>query len=266
MSFTSLVEFISKYFIPFDAIVNGIAFFFKKDLFIFGCAGSSLPHVDFLWLQQAGTTLWLQCMGFSFAVASLVEQALWGTQASVVLAPGLTCFAACGIFPDQGSNPGLLQWQVESGPVSHQGSLGIVFLISLSESSILTYYGNATDFCILILYPTTYWICFILTGFGFYGVIGIFYTYNMSSVNSGSFTSSFLIWMPFLSCLTAMARSPNTVLNKSGVREHSYLVLHLRRSDFSFAPLSLMLAVGLACVHACYATSVMSDSLWPYEL
>ena len=36
--------------------------------------------------------------------------------------------AACGIFPDQGSNPCLLHWQVDSLPLNHQGSPGKVFL------------------------------------------------------------------------------------------------------------------------------------------
>ena len=31
-------------------------------------------------------------------------------------------FSSCGIFPDQGSNPRLLPWQVDSSPLSHQGS------------------------------------------------------------------------------------------------------------------------------------------------
>ena len=34
---------------------------------------------------------------------------------------GLSCSTACGIFPDQGSNPGLLHWQVGSSPLSQQG-------------------------------------------------------------------------------------------------------------------------------------------------
>ena len=34
------------------------------------------------------------------------------------------CPAACGVFPDQGSNPCLLQWQVDSSLLSHQGSPG----------------------------------------------------------------------------------------------------------------------------------------------
>ena len=47
-SFTSLVKFISKYFIVFDAIVNEIVFFFKNLLFIFGCIGSLLLCAGFL--------------------------------------------------------------------------------------------------------------------------------------------------------------------------------------------------------------------------
>ena len=39
------------------------------------------------------------------------------------MAHGLGCSEACGIFPDQGWNPCLLHWQVDSLPLSHQGSL-----------------------------------------------------------------------------------------------------------------------------------------------
>ena len=41
---------------------------------------------------------------------------------SVVVAHGLSCSAACGIFLDQGSNPCLLHWQADSQPLRHQGS------------------------------------------------------------------------------------------------------------------------------------------------
>ena len=41
---------------------------------------------------------------------------------SVVVAHGPSCSAACGIFPDQGSNPCALHWQADSQPLCHQGS------------------------------------------------------------------------------------------------------------------------------------------------
>ena len=49
---------------------------------------------------------------------------------SVVVAHGLSCSAACGIFPDQGSNPCPLHWQADSQPLRHQGS-----------SCLFLYYG-----------------------------------------------------------------------------------------------------------------------------
>ena len=41
---------------------------------------------------------------------------------SVIVAHGLSCSTACGIFPDQGSNPCPLHWQADSQPLCHQGS------------------------------------------------------------------------------------------------------------------------------------------------
>ena len=38
---------------------------------------------------------------------------------SVVVAHRPSCFAACGIFPDQGSNPCPLHWQADSQPLRH---------------------------------------------------------------------------------------------------------------------------------------------------
>ena len=53
---------------------------------------------------------------------------LWSTGStcagSAVVAHGLSCSAACGIFPDQGSNPCPLHWQADSQPLRHQGSPG----------------------------------------------------------------------------------------------------------------------------------------------
>ena len=41
---------------------------------------------------------------------------------SVAVAHGPSCSAACGIFPDQGSNPCPLHQQADSQPLHHQGS------------------------------------------------------------------------------------------------------------------------------------------------
>ena len=41
---------------------------------------------------------------------------------SVIVAHGLSCSAACGILPDQGSNPCALRRQADSQPLRHQGS------------------------------------------------------------------------------------------------------------------------------------------------
>ena len=55
-------------------------------------------------------------------VGSVVVAHRLQSTGSVVVAHRLSCSAACGIFPDQGSNPCPLRWQVDSQPLLHQGS------------------------------------------------------------------------------------------------------------------------------------------------
>ena len=68
----------------------------------------------------------------------------------------------------------------------------------------------------------------------------------MSSGKSESLTSSWPIWMPFISlcCLIAKAKTSNTMLNNSGESGHHCLVLDLRGRALSFSPLRMILAVG----------------------
>ena len=84
----------------------------------------------------------------------------------------------------------------------------------------------------------------------------------ISSANSNGFTSSFLIWIPFISfsCLIVLARTSNTMLEKSGEQRRLYLLVHLRGKAFSFSPLSMMVVVALSL------GSVESDSLQPRGL
>ena len=73
-----------------------------------------------------------RCTGLSLSRPLL----LWSTGSrctgSVVVAHGPSCSAACGIFPDQGSNLCPLHWQADSQPLHHQGSPRPLFLYWLS--------------------------------------------------------------------------------------------------------------------------------------
>ena len=108
-------------------------------------------------------------------------------------------------------------------------------------------YRNATDFCMLILYPAI--LLNLLVSLEFFDrVFRIFLFRIVSFVNKDNFTPSFPVWMPFISfsCVIALARTSTTMLNKSGESGHTCLVPYLRGKGFSFSPLSMILAVGLS--------------------
>ena len=60
--------------------------------------------------------------GFSLRWLLIVAHRLLTTWTLAVVTHGLSCSMVCGIFPDQGSKPHLLRWQVDSYPRDHQGS------------------------------------------------------------------------------------------------------------------------------------------------
>ena len=68
-----------------------------------------------------------RCAGLSLSWPLLLRGTGSRRAGSVVVAHGPSCSAACGIFPDQGSNPCLLHWQADSQTLRHQGSPRTLF-------------------------------------------------------------------------------------------------------------------------------------------
>ena len=106
-------------------MMPNIFFFLKKFtffyLFIYDCVESSFLCEGFLQLRRVGTTLHRgarasHCRGLSVAEHRLQTRKLSSCGS------GLSCPVACGILPDQGSNPCPLHWQADSQPLRHQGS------------------------------------------------------------------------------------------------------------------------------------------------
>ena len=71
------------------------------------------------------------CVGHSLSWPLLLQSTGFRRAGSVVVAHGPSCSAACGIFPDQGSNPCLLDWQADSQPLCRQGNPGLPFIRTL---------------------------------------------------------------------------------------------------------------------------------------
>ena len=63
-----------------------------------------------------------RCVGLSLSRPLLLRSTGSRRAGSVIVAHGPSCSAACGIFPDQGSNLCPLHWQADFQPLRHQGS------------------------------------------------------------------------------------------------------------------------------------------------
>ena len=198
-------------------------------------------------------------------------------QASVYLCiPQFLSSMSCSL-----SSTGLLMFLVKFTPRYFIFLVAIsnrnFFLISVSDVSLLVY-KNAFDFQILTLYTAVLPNSFIRSNSFLAESLGFSMYTIMTSANSDRFTSPFSIWMPFIyfSCLIAVARTSNIMLNRSGESRYPCLVSDLHVKAFSFFPLSMMLAVGfshMAFIMLRYASSIPTllrvfiiIGCWTYEM
>ena len=83
-----------------------------------------------------------RCAGLSLSWPLLLRSTGSRRAGLAIVAHGLSRSAACGILPDQGSNPCPLHWQADSQPLSHQGSpvtsLNAVVLLFATGLNITT--------------------------------------------------------------------------------------------------------------------------------
>ena len=86
-----------------------------------------------------------QCAGLSLSRPLLLRSTSSRHAGSVVVAHGPSCSVACGILPDQGSNPCPLHWQADSQPLRHQGS-PVFFLLSCKSSLFALVTGPLSEF------------------------------------------------------------------------------------------------------------------------
>ena len=132
-------------------------FLFKIYLFVYGYARVFVACCSgFLQLRVSRGCSPLRCTGCSLRWLLLLQStgsrlvgfSSWGTQARwfwlmgpIVVASGGNCSAACGIFPDQGSNPCPLPWQADSYPLYHTQVPRIAFY----KTKVLSYLFGHTE-------------------------------------------------------------------------------------------------------------------------
>ena len=111
--------------------------------------------------------------------------------------------------------------------------MGFFPLITVSDSSLLGY-SNATDFCVLTLYPATLPL-FVLSCNSFLAASLGFSMCGFMSLANRQFY--FFLWnldsFCFLS-LIPLANTSKTILNKSDESQHTCLIPDFRGNAFTF--------------------------------
>ena len=119
--------FLESYFVlfvlPFLFLYSSFFFFNFIYLFIYFWVCWVFVSVRGLSLVVAsGVHSSSRCAGLTLSRPLFLRSTGSRRAGSVVVAHGPSCSTACGIFPDQGSNPCPLHWRADSQPLRHQGS------------------------------------------------------------------------------------------------------------------------------------------------
>ena len=123
---------------------------------------------------------------------------------------------------------------------------GSSFLIRLFICLLLVY-RNACDFCTLILYTETS-LKLLISIRRFWAEMMGSSKYTIMYASRDNLTSYFPNRIPLISfaCLIALARTSNSMLNRSGERGHPCLVPVFKGNASRFCPFSVILAIGLS--------------------
>ena len=121
-------------------------------------------------------------------------------------------------------------------------------------------YGDATDFCILILYHATSLYSLISYTNFLVVSLGLSVSRIMPSTESESFTSSFPIWIPLISfsSLTTVAKTSKTVWNSCGESGHPCLIPDFKGNAINFSPLGIMFIISSVQLLSCIQHFVTS--------
>ena len=161
-----LFSFFGLFSLPrhFLEMVKILIFLWKFDfyIFLFGCAGSSLPGRLSLVVASGGyflVAVWglLCCRARALGCTALCS---CGSMGSAGVAHRLSCSTTCGIVLNQGSNPCLLHLPADSLLLHHQGSL--LMLSFVLWSLLLPNSTLSSQICLpiaFILVPSTSSFC-----------------------------------------------------------------------------------------------------------
>ena len=138
-------------------------------------------------------------------------------ECGLIVAHGLSCPTACGMFPEQGSNLCPLHWLTTGPPWKSEIQLGFWMLI-LYPAILLD---------LLLVVGLCVCVCVNSIEFSVYKIV--------SSVNWYNLTSPFLICiiLIYFSCLIALAGTLSTMSNRSGKSKHLCFVPDIREKAFS---------------------------------